>query len=98
MKPGVYETTRKNGDVYYRGNITYKGKHISIGSYNSEAMCNAAYNEARDILKDDSITLLSYQNKIKSLPFEKVVILINYRDNNIYIKNPTYLTTILYIT
>ncbi len=91
MKPGVYKATKKNGDIYYRGNITYNGKHISIGSFETEALCNKAYNEAWSILKNDSITLLSYQNKIKALPFEKIVILINFRDNKIYIKNPIYL-------
>ncbi|QFJ55753.1 hypothetical protein [Pseudobutyrivibrio xylanivorans] len=91
MKPGVYESTRKNGDIYYRGNITYNGKHISIGSFDSEAQCNSAYKEAWEILKDNSITLLSYQNHIYNLPFDKVVTLINFRDNHIYIKNPIYL-------
>ena len=87
MKPGVYKSTRKNGEAYYRGNITYNGKHISIGSFNSEAVCNRAYKEAWKILKDKTITLLSYQNSVKDLPFEKCVTLINFRDNHIYIKN-----------
>ncbi|CBK74454.1 hypothetical protein CIY_17020 [Butyrivibrio fibrisolvens 16/4] len=52
MKPGVYKATRKNGEPYYRGNITYNGKHISIGSFNTEAQCNRAYKEAWKILKD----------------------------------------------
>ncbi len=91
MKPGVYKTTRKDGSIYYRGNITYQGKHISIGSFDTEALCNTAYNEARQILEDNSINLLSYQNIIHALPFEKCVILINFRDNNIYFKNPIYL-------
>lgn len=91
MKPGVSQATRKNGKTYYRGNITYNGKHISIGSFDTEAECNDAYQEAWNILKNKSITLLSYQNSINCLPFEKCVTLINFRDNKIYIKNPIYL-------
>ncbi|SDB07903.1 hypothetical protein SAMN02910298_00280 [Pseudobutyrivibrio sp. YE44] len=91
MKPGVYPAKRKNGTTYYRGNITYNGKHISIGSFDSEEECNLAYKEAWDILSSKEITLLSYQNNISHLPFEKVVTLINFRDNRIYIKNPIYL-------
>ena len=91
MLPGVYKATKKNGDVYYRGNISHNGKHISIGSFKTEEECFLAYSEAKKILTDASITLLSYQNKLKYLPFEKIVTLINFRDNNIYIKNPIYL-------
>lgn len=91
MKPGVYQATRKDGSIYYRGNITYQNKHISIGSYDTESECNKAYKDARAILKDGSITILSYPNHIKTLPYEKCITLINFRDNQIYIKNPIYL-------
>ncbi len=91
MKPGVYQAQRKDGTVYYRGNITYNGKHISLGSFDSEKDCNAAYKEAWSILENRQITLLSYQHAINKLPFEKCVTLINFRDNHIYIKNPIYL-------
>ena len=86
MKPGVYQATRKNGEIYYRGNVTYNGRHISIGSFDTEAECNSAYREAWQILKDEGITLLTYQNHIKYLPFEKCITLINFRDNKMYIK------------
>ena len=59
MKPGVYQATKKDGTVYYRGNITYSGKHISIGSFPTETKCNKAYNEAWNILKNDDITILN---------------------------------------
>lgn len=91
MKPGVYESKRKNGETYYRGSITYNGKHISLGSFDTEAACADAYNEAWTILKDNKITLLSYQSILKHLPFDKCISLINFRDNHIYIKNPIYL-------
>lgn len=91
MLAGVYKAIKKDGSVYYRGNITFNNKHISIGSFDSEEECSLAYMESKKILTDSSITLLSYQSKIKTLPFEKCVTLINFRDNKIYIKNPIYL-------
>ena len=36
MAKGVYKTNKKDGSVYYRVSITYKNKHISIGSYDDE--------------------------------------------------------------
>lgn len=91
MKPGVYKATKKDGSIYYRGNITYNGKHISIGSFDSEEACAKAYDEAWKILKDKDITLYTFQKDIKHLTDEKCVTLINFRDNHIYIKNPIYL-------
>ena len=91
MLPGVYKATKKNGQVYYRGNISHNGKHISLGSYQTEEDCFLAYKEAQKILSDSSITLLSYQNRLKYIDFEKCVSLINFRDNSVYIKNPIYL-------
>lgn len=91
MKPGVFEAKRKDGSIYYRGNITYKSKHISIGSFDTESKCAKAYQEAKKIFADDKINLMNYQKKIKTLDYEKVITLINYRDNHIYIKNPIYL-------
>ena len=44
--------------------------------------------ECRQSVAAEAATLCLHS---ESLPFEKVVILINYRDNNIYIKNPIYL-------
>ena len=50
MATGVYKTTKKDGSVYYRVSITYKNKHISIGSYDDEFLASAAYAIANDIL------------------------------------------------
>ena len=91
MKPGVFIAKRKNGEVYYRCNITYSGKHISLGSFETEKECNLAYKEAWKILKDTKITILNLQSTIKYLKFEKGITLLNFRDNQIYIKNPIYL-------
>ena len=50
MATGVYKTTKKDGSVYYRVSITYKNKHISIGSYDDEFLASAAYAIANDVL------------------------------------------------
>lgn len=91
MKSGVYKATKKDGSTYFRGNITYNGKHISLGSYDTNASCAAAYDEAWMLLKNKDIDILSCQSVVKYLPFEKCVTLINVRDNHIYIKTPIYL-------
>ena len=31
--PGVYQAKKKNGTIYYRSSLTYRAKHISLGSY-----------------------------------------------------------------
>ncbi|OYP10330.1 hypothetical protein CG709_09195, partial [Lachnotalea glycerini] len=42
-------------------------------------------------LLDDSLTIISYSSKKNTLNFHKWVCLINFRDNNLYIKTPIYL-------
>lgn len=88
MKPGVYTATKKDGTLYYRSSITYKNKHISLGSFTSEADASTAYQIADTLLHDHSITLEMYNGV---LSFKKWVCLINFRDNKIYIKTPIYL-------
>ena len=50
MAAGVYKTNKKDGSVYYRVSITYKSKHISIGSYDDEAIAARVYTIASNIL------------------------------------------------
>ncbi len=88
--PGVFKTNKKNGDVYYRASITFKNKHISLGSYSTEASANRAYRAAGDILRDCRYDIEEYESN-HGLPFEKWVILFNLRDNGMYFKNPIYL-------
>lgn len=90
LLPGVYQALKKNGQVYYRSSITYKNKHISLGSFSTEEEANAAYTNADCVLKDNRILIEDFHNSI-SLGFEKWITLINYRDNGLYIKNPIYL-------
>ncbi len=90
MKPGVYIAYKKDGTMYYRSSITYKNKHISLGSFQDEVCAHNAYVEANNILTNYDIKLEHY-NKKKLLSFNKWVSLINFRDNGIYFKNPIYL-------
>ena len=50
MLQGVYTAARKDGTIYYRSNITYKSKHISLGSFDSELSASRAYATASTIL------------------------------------------------
>lgn len=88
---GVYPAYKKDGTKYFRSSITFRNKHISLGSFLEEASAHHAYLEASAILSDDDYTIISYSLSKNTLTFEKWVILINFRDNHIYIKNPIYL-------
>lgn len=95
MLPGVHTARKQDNSIYFRAGITYRGKHISLGSYDAEGLAHTAYREAGRILSDPSCTLaalLSHGDFPASvLPFEKKVCLLNFRDNHIYFKNPIYL-------
>lgn len=85
---GVYEARKKNGTLYYRASLTHKSKHISLGSYDTALAAHHAYLEGNQLLSSD-ITLMDYQPD-SCLKFEKWVILLNFRDNNIYFGTPIY--------
>ena len=97
--PGVYETTQKNGTVTYRASLTYQSKHISLGSFDDYKTAAAVYSEANAIVRDEKSShfvnaaekITSYSSCTSALAFEKFMILLNLRDNNIYIKTPVYL-------
>ena len=86
---GVFEARHKDNSIYYRASVTYKRKHISLGSYNDESTAHAAYEEALSTLNGDC-TIDDYDVR-SALSFDKYVSLINVRDNNIYISNPIYI-------
>lgn len=89
-KPGVYFAKKKNGEIYYRASITYKSKHISLGSFEFENDASQAYCEAKKILDDFSYTIEKYNINMK-LSHDKYIILVNFRDNGIYFSTPIYL-------
>lgn len=89
--PGVYTSKKKDGSTYYRASMTCQGKHISLGSYDSERSAHLAYLEAGLLMNDTTLTVDSYSDAPHMLSFEKWVVLCNYRDNNIYIATPIYI-------
>jgi len=90
MLPGVYKASKKDGTVYYRASITYRNKHISLGSFALEEDASRAYFMAEQLLGSKlSIEDAFYMTRY--LPFEKIVILCNFRDNGMYISTPIYL-------
>lgn len=85
---GVYKSQKKDGTTYYRSSITYKNKHISLGSFPDCSSAHNAYLEAGRLLSDLSETIEHYH--ISTLSFEKAVSLLNFRDHGIYSPNPIY--------
>ncbi|NLL93087.1 MAG: hypothetical protein GX225_02930 [Clostridiales bacterium] len=91
LKKGVFIAKKKDGTVYYRSSFTYRNKHISLGSYQTENEAHRAYMEAVKLINTPSFTIENYKNKAKYLSFDKWVSIINFRDNGIYFKNPIYM-------
>lgn len=92
MLAGVYKAKKKDGTVYYRSSITFSGKHISLGSFQTEQDAHRTYLLADRILHDSTLSLSDYSKEEKNtLAFAKWVSLVNFRDNHIYIKTPIYL-------
>ncbi len=87
---GVYETSLKDGTKSFRASITYKGKHIALGSFSNARSAARAYKQAQTILENSDWTLKNYRSN-QTLPFDKCVVLVNYRDKGLYIPNPVYL-------
>lgn len=88
--PGVYTAVRKDGSTYYRASLTYRNKHISLGSHNDKQKAHEMYLTASALLKDASIQLEAYTED-SPLAFLKWVCLVNFRDNGIYLASPIYI-------
>lgn len=97
MLPGVYQAIKKDGTIYFRSGIHYKNKHISLGSFANEQKAHHAYTEARQILSERSYTITDRFPIHSTLSFEKRISLINFKDNQIYFKNPIYLKNRFFI-
>lgn len=97
MLPGVFKAQKKNGELYYRSSITYLNKHISLASYTSEKDAHEAYVLAGQVLNSkDKWNIDNYPSPCL-LSFHKWVVLMNVRDNGIYIKSPIYLKTSFFL-
>ena len=91
LSKGVYSAHKKDNSIYYRSSLTYKQKHISLGSFNTETEAHQCYLEGFHLLNSE-LTIEDYTlTRNHSLSFEKWVTLVNFRDNGIYFKNPIYL-------
>lgn len=97
MLPGVYPMKKKDGTEYFKASVTFSGQHISLGSFSTEKKAGAAYERAKELLEAKpgdrayEWTVESYGRYGRRLDFEKWVVLLNYRNNGLYIHNPIYL-------
>lgn len=89
LDKGVFEARKKNGEVYYRSSFTYKNKHISLGSFETKADAHKAYECAISLTMSDA-GIDDYMDGFP-ISFEKYVIIVNFRDNNMYLPNPIYI-------
>lgn len=91
--PGAFKAQKKDGTVYYRASVTYKNKHISLGSFAAENDASSAYCEAQKIVSDTGsiYNIDSYHEHCRLLSFDKYISLLNFRDNNFYLKTPIYM-------
>lgn len=91
LPEGVFAAKKKNGEIYYRSSLTYRRKHISLGSFPTVEGAHCAYLEGRRLLEDISLDVHAYR-KDSPLAFEKWVCLINFRDNGLYFGHPIYVS------
>ncbi|MBR6238912.1 MAG: hypothetical protein IKQ83_07700 [Lachnospiraceae bacterium] len=87
---GVYTATKKDGTVYYRSSFTYKNKHISLGSFDNPEDAHRVYTSANLLVSSMHLNIDDYSAN-QLLPFDKWVIIINFRDNDIYFTTPIYM-------
>ena len=103
---GVFKANKKDGTEYFRASITYKEKHISLGSFSSEKAAGAAYSFARKYLDGDNeylpeeyekvicrdkISKIDRKEPTDRLTFDKWIMLLNLKKTGLYCKNPIYL-------
>ncbi len=86
---GCFSAQKKDGSLYYRASVTYRAKHISLGSFPVQKNAVSAYKEAKRLLSDASLSLSDYTEEY-FLSFEKWVVLVNFRDNGVYFSTPLY--------
>jgi len=98
MLAGVFLAQKKDNSIYYRSSITYKSKHISLGSYEDELSAHQAYLIASELIfqkkhfaPDPFFEIEHHLRFASAIPFDKWVMLINLRDNAMYCKTPVYL-------
>ena len=93
MLPGVYPAVKTDGTAYFRASLTFRNKHISLGSFSTEAAASRAYRQGKKILSQKTIQIDDQASFPSSLPLEKLISLLNFRDRGLYFKTPIYLRT-----
>ena len=63
---GIYTAKKANGDTYYRASITYRSKHIALGSSEDMEEAAALYTTGRRILDDTSYEIDSFDEFLDS--------------------------------
>lgn len=61
---GVFVAKKKSGEIYYRASFNYKGKHISLGSYEDCLTANKAYLEALKLANTPELSIEDYSDKV----------------------------------
>ncbi len=72
---GVFTAKKKDGTIYFRASLTYRNKHISLGSHENQKKAHEIYLTASALLNDSSIRLEDYHED-SPLSFDKWVCLI----------------------
>lgn len=93
MRPGVYPAEKKDGTPYFRASLTFRGKHISLGSFATEAAANRAYRQAKNVMLQNKVQIDDHGTFPAAVPLEKLISLLNFRDRGLYFKTPIYLRT-----
>lgn len=91
---GVFSARKKNGALYFRASITYHNKHISLGSFSTEQQAHNAYLLAANLLFSQPKTAYQPEDYFEygtAIPFSKWVMLLNFKENDMYCRNPIYL-------
>ncbi|MBR4515445.1 MAG: hypothetical protein IKO61_11225 [Lachnospiraceae bacterium] len=87
---GVYKAKKKDGTEYYRCSVTVKGKHISLGSYDTEQEASEVYKAARSIIDSKGPEDISYED-YSAIPYQKFMILLNLKLTGVYFATPILL-------
>ena len=69
MLAGVYQAVTAKGETYYRASMTYRNKHISLGSFPTEEAAHEAYVLAGELTVGAFCTL-PVEAYAKDKPFE----------------------------
>ena len=88
---GISISRYRNGQEYYRVSITFRSRHISLGSTSDASEAGKIFEAGRLALYSEMKLSDWSEGLMSPLPFHRYVSLLNFRINGIYIKNPVFL-------